>query len=110
MSSESTIEKATKEKSRAAEDAAARDDEDEEHESDEDDSDDSTDDAATRPMRPVELGSKEKVVIDRPSSLSMIWTIARREMAAYFNSVVTYIVIAASMIALGLYFYLYQGG
>jgi hypothetical protein len=55
-------------------------------------------------------GSKEKVVIDRPSSLSMIWTIARRELDGYFNSVITYIVISASMVGLGLFFYMYKGG
>jgi ABC-2 type transport system permease protein len=110
MSSE-TIEKATKEKSRAGADEAAEEREDEVEESDDSDDDsESVDDAATRPMTPVDLGPKEKVVIDRPSSASMIWTIMRRELGAYFNSVITYIVIGVSMVVLGLYFYLYQGG
>lgn len=117
MSSESTIEKATKEKSRAAEEAEEREEEEDEDErdsdsdSDSDDDDrDSSHDAATKPMSMVDTSPKEKVAIDRPSSLSMTMTIARRELAAYFNSVVTYIVIGASMIALGLYFYMYKGG
>jgi ABC-2 type transport system permease protein len=113
--SESTLEKVTKEKSRAAEEAEEREsDEEEEHDSDSDSGDDdngeSGNDAATRPMSMVDYGPTEKVAIDRPSSLSMIWTIARRELNAYFNSVVTYIVIAGSMIALGLYFFMYKGG
>ena len=108
MSSE-TIEKDAK-KSRAAEEAEER--EEEQEEEDEDDaSSDSSDDAATRPMTPADYAStKEKVVIDRPSSIAMIWTIARRELASYFNSVITYIVIGASMVGLGLFFYMYKGG
>ena len=119
MSSESTIEKATKEKSRAAEEAQEREEEEEEErdsDSDSDDDDgggddgDSSHDAATKPMSMVDTSPKEKVAIDRPSSFTMMMTIARRELAAYFNSVVTYIVIGASMLVLGLYFYMYKGG
>lgn len=118
MSSE-TIEKDEKKKKALA--AAAREEEEEdeeesdEEESDDDESDEDDDDAATRPMKSSDVasgstGSKEKVVIDRPSSLSMIWTIARRELDGYFNSVITYIVISASMVGLGLFFYMYKGG
>ncbi|MFO0740276.1 MAG: ABC transporter permease subunit [Labilithrix sp.] len=117
MSSE-TIEKDEKKKKALA--AAAREEEEDEEESDEEESDDDEsdeddDDAATRPMKSSDVasgstGSKEKVVIDRPSSLSMIWTIARRELDGYFNSVITYIVISASMVGLGLFFYMYKGG
>jgi len=102
MSSESTIDKDTKDTSHAAEEAAARD----ESESD----GDSSDDAATKPLAMLDAGPKEKVAIDRPSSFSMTMTIARRELAAYFNSVITYIVIGTSMAALGLYFFMYKGG
>ncbi len=111
--SESTIEKATKDKSRAAEEAEERDeDEEEERDSDSgsDSDDDGNDEAATRPISMVDTSPKEKVAIDRPSTLAMTMTIARRELAAYFNSVVTYIVISASMLVLGLYFYMYKGG
>jgi ABC-2 type transport system permease protein len=117
MSSE-TIEKDAKKKSRSAEEAEERDDDDrddDDRDEDRDDddaegSDDGDDDATTRPMSPSESSSREKVVIDRPSSLAMIWTIARRELAAYFNSVITYIVISVSMAGLGLFFYMYKGG
>jgi len=122
MSSE-TIEKDAKKRSRAAEEAEAedRDEEEEEEEEtssdedgddDDDDAEDSDDvnEAATKPMSMVDVGPREKVVIDRPSSLGMIWTIARRELSSYFNSVITYIVISASMIGLGLFFYMYKGG
>lgn len=114
MSSESTIEKATKEKSRAAEEAEEREEEEEDEErdsesdSDDDDGRDSDSSSATRPL--ADSSPKEKVALDRPSSFAMTMTIARRELAAYFNSVVTYIVIGASMIVLGLYFYMYKGG
>lgn len=115
MSSESTIEKATKEKARAAEEADEREDEDERDsdagDGDEDERDsDSGDEAATRPMQLADALPREKVVIDRPSSMAMTWTIARREIDAYFNSAITYIVISASMIGLGLFFYMYKGG
>jgi ABC-2 type transport system permease protein len=124
MSSD-TLEKDAKKKSRAAEEAEERDDEEEEEEeessdSSSDDGDDSSDDdedsndAETRPMTMAdeerEIGPREKVVIDRPSSIAMVWTIARRELGSYFNSVITYIVISASMIGLGLFFYMYKGG
>ncbi len=102
MSSESTIDKDTKDTSHAAEEAEERD----ESESD----GDSSDDAATKPLAMLDAGPKEKVAIDRPSSFSMTMTIARRELAAYFNSVITYIVIGTSMAALGLYFFMYKGG
>src|SRR5262249_788623 len=68
------------------------------------------DDAATRPMSMRDALPKEKVAIDRPSSLTMTLTIARRELSAYFNSAITYIVIGASMVGLGLYFFMYKGG
>lgn len=119
MSSE-TIEKDDEKKKKKALEAAAEEaeerDEDEEEEEEEsssdDDDDDGDDEAATRPIKPSDasLGSREKVVIDRPSTLAMIGTIARRELAGYFNSVITYIVISASMVGLGLFFYMYKGG
>jgi ABC-2 type transport system permease protein len=115
MSSE-TIEKDSKKKVRAAEEAEEadeREDEEEEHdeEDEESDSDDDDDDAEDKAIgEPTLRDPKEKVVIDRPSSLSMVWTITRRELGAYFNSAITYIVIAASLILLGLYFFMYKGG
>jgi ABC-2 type transport system permease protein len=109
MSSE-TIEKDAKKKSLAAE-AEAEEAEEREEEEENDDDDDVDDDAETHQLNMADYASsKEKVVIDRPATLSMIGTIARRELASYFNSVITYIVISASMIGLGLFFYMYKGG
>ncbi len=103
MSSESTLEKAEN-TALDAEDSALRGDAS-------DESPDSSDHethrmSGTAPTAPA----AEKVVIDRPSSLAMTMTIASRELRAYFNSVITYIVISASMAGLGLYFFLYKGG
>lgn len=101
MSSESTIDKATKDLSdSAAEEAEERDESESED----------TDGVASKPLAMADAAPKEKVAIDRPSSFAMTMTIARRELAAYFNSVVTYIVIGTSMVALGLYFFMYKGG
>jgi ABC-2 type transport system permease protein len=43
-------------------------------------------------------------------SLRNIYVIARRELRAYFDSLVAYVVIGVSMLGLGVYFFLYQGG
>lgn len=98
--SESTLEKAND----TSDEAEEREDEQR------DASDDDQSDVETRPLSTADAGPREKVALDRPSSFAMIMAIARRELAAYFNSVVTYIVIGASMIALGLYFFMYKGG
>ncbi len=110
MSSESTLEKDAKKKSLTAEEAEEREEEESAEDTDSDGDDDEDGDKATRRIEPLDLAVREKVVIDRPSSIQMIWTIARRELAAHFNSVITYIVIAASMVGLGLFFYMYKGG
>ena len=39
-----------------------------------------------------------------------ILTIARRELRAYFDSLVAYVVIGGSLLGVGLYFFLFQGG
>ncbi len=105
MSSDTTLEKDEKKKLRAAEEASEEADERDEDESDEDDDDESNDVAAK--AAPV---STEKVVIERPSSAKVIGIIAGREIAAYFNSAITYIVVAASFVILGLWFFFYKGG
>ncbi|MBX3190443.1 MAG: ABC transporter permease [Labilithrix sp.] len=114
MSSE-TIEKDSKRKARAAEEAEAREDErdeeDEEDERDEDERDEDDDEEEESGSRePVDVGPSEKVVIDRPSSAKMVWTLASREIGGYVNSAITYIVIAVSLIGIGLYFFFYKGG
>jgi ABC-2 type transport system permease protein len=110
MSTES-IEKDSKKKVRAAEE---EDRDEEERDDDEDEGDDDEDSSrngkSSKAKAPVETGPKEKVVIDRPSSAGVIFTIFRRELASYFNSPISYIVIGASSIVLGLYFFFYKGG
>ena len=107
MSSETIEKDDAKKKALAAAEAEERDDDEEEE-----DEDETSSDAETRPITPADYtaASKEKVAIDRPSTLSMTWTIARRELSSYFNSIITYIVIGASMVGLGLFFFMYQGG
>ena len=110
MSSETVEKDADKKKKTLGAEPPEAEEEHDDGEGDDDDDDGSVgDDATTRPMPKVEA-SREKVVIDRPTTFQMIWTIARREMASYFNSVITYIVISASMVGLGLFFYMYKGG
>lgn len=107
MSSETIEKDDAKKKALAAAEAEEREDDEEEE-----DEDETSSDAETRPITPADYtaASKEKVAIDRPSTLSMTWTIARRELSSYFNSIITYIVIGASMVGLGLFFFMYQGG
>ncbi|MCL2723326.1 MAG: ABC transporter permease subunit [Polyangiaceae bacterium] len=57
-----------------------------------------------------DAGSTEKIILDRPSSAKMIWTVAKREIASYLQSPITYIVISVSLVVLGLWFFLYKGG
>ena len=107
MSSETIEKDDAKKKALAAAEAEERDDDEEEE-----DEDETSSDAETRPITPADYtaASKETVAIDRPSPLAMTWTIARRELSSYFNSIITYIVIGASMVGLGLFFFMYQGG
>ena len=44
------------------------------------------------------------------SSARNIFTIAKRELRSYFDGLVAYVVIGLSMLGLGIYFFLYQGG
>src|SRR5262249_35106004 len=43
-------------------------------------------------------------------ALKNVVTITRRELRAYFDSLVGYVVICVSMLVLGVYFFLYQSG
>lgn len=119
MSSESTLEKAKAEKDSkklaASREEDERDDEEEEEsdeeESDDDDGDDDADDKSEAKARADAYeGPREKVVIDRPSSLKMIWTVAQREISSYLHSPITYIVVSASLVIFGLWFFYYRGG
>ena len=117
MSSESTIEKADKTKVRkgdaeAAEAADERDEDERDESGDEDsaDRDDDADDDDKVEAKAATVTPKEKVVIDRPSSAKMIWTIMSRELAAYFTSPITYIVGCVLFSLFGLWFFFYKGG
>jgi ABC-2 type transport system permease protein len=107
MSSESTVEKDEKKKVHAAEQAEEAEERDEEDDNDEDEDDDESN-GASKAM--AEAPSAEKVVIERPSSAKVIGILAGREVAAYFNSAITYVVVAASFVIMGLWFFFYKGG
>jgi ABC-2 type transport system permease protein len=119
MSSE-TVEKDSKKKLLASEEAAeknraaARDDEDEGDEDDDDDdseaSNGSSDSKAKASFDASASDRTDKVVVNRPSSARMVWTLAKREIGANLNSPITYIVIAASLVLFGLWFFFYKGG
>ncbi|MBS2018416.1 MAG: ABC transporter permease subunit [Deltaproteobacteria bacterium] len=119
MSSESTLEKAEKDSKKlaaASREEDERDDEEDENESDDsDDSDDGDDDdadekAEAKARAESYEGPREKVVLDRPSSGKMIWTVASREVSSYLHSPITYIVVSASLVIFGLWFFYYRGG
>lgn len=118
MSSESTIEKAENKSRAAAEEAEEREaearEEDREEEEEERDSDEEGDDeesstnGASKVAAP--LLAREKTVVDRPGAAAMIWTIMRRELAAYFHSPITYIVGGVSFLIFGIWFFYGKGG
>ncbi len=56
------------------------------------------------------LSSEDRIAVTRQSSLTMIWTIAQREVGGYFLSPITYIVGSASLVLFGLWFFFYKGG
>jgi ABC-2 type transport system permease protein len=122
MSSE-TVEKDSKKKLLASEEAAeknraaARED-DSDDEGDDEDEEESNGSSGTGDSRSKERASfdatasdrSQKIVVDRPSSAKMVWTLAKREIGANLNSPITYIVIAASLVLFGLWFFFYKGG
>ena len=116
MSSESTIETEEKKKRRAAaasDDADERDEDEsdeDEDESDGDDGDDADEKASAKTKSEAPAAPKEKVVLDRPGSGKMIWTIMQRDLAAYFTSPITYIVGCVLFAVFGLWFFFYKGG
>jgi len=56
------------------------------------------------------LSPQSGATLTRPSSAQMVWMLASREVRASLNSAITYIVIAASLVVVGLYFFYYKGG
>jgi ABC-2 type transport system permease protein len=119
MSSDSeTLEKDSKKKVRASAEEAAeknkvddRDEDERDEDEDEEDEDDGDSNGSSKEKASFDSApAKEKIIIDRPSSAKMVWTLAKREIGGYINSAITYIVIAASLIVVGLYFFFYKGG
>lgn len=70
-----------------------------------------SDDEVKPSVRPsVGTGPQEKGIVERPSSAKMIWTVASREIASYFQSPITYVVICSTLVIFGLWFFFYKGG
>jgi len=122
MSSE-TVEKDSKKKLLASEEAAeknraaARDEDDSDDDEDEEEEEESNGSSGSggsssrsKASFDASPGSTEKVVVNRPSSAKMVWTLAKREIGANLNSPITYIVISASLVLFGLWFFFYKGG
>jgi ABC-2 type transport system permease protein len=108
MSSE-TLEKDSKQKLaalHAAGDDGARDDDAGEG----DDGQRDEESKGSSSSRTVSEPSGEKVVLERPGGASMIWTVARREIASNFLSPITYIVTAVSFVVFGAWFFYHKGG
>ena len=112
-----TVDKDSKKKLRAAEEAAeknradARDEDDSDDDDDDDDEKSNGNGASPKAKVIVDDGStSEKLVLNRPSSVKMVWTLAKREINGQLNSAISYIVIAASLIVMGLWFFFYKGG
>lgn len=80
-------------------------------EADGDDETDEDEDEDESPPAKTSLDAPgPKLVINRPSSLQMIWVLSKREIGGYLNSAITYVVIAVSLLAVGAYFFFYKGG
>jgi len=114
MSSE-TVEKDSKKKLLASEEAAeknrAADRDEDESDEDEDEEEEESNGSGSLPgAKSFDATPREKVVVNRPSSAKMVWTLAKREIGANLNSPITYIVIAASLVLFGLWFFFYKGG
>jgi ABC-2 type transport system permease protein len=89
-------------------------DEEEEESEEEEDEDEDEDEDEEAPKKseakPAPVKSSASSDSGMLSSLRNTWTIAKRELRAYFDSLVAYVVIGLSMLGLGGYFFFYQGG
>lgn len=92
-------------------------DEDDDDTSDEDDSDDNDDEppSSRKPVAKTRTAEKpvrrERVsAAHSGGSAKNVWTIARREMRSYFDSLIAYVVIGGSTLAIGIFFFLMQNG
>jgi len=116
MSSE-TVEKDSKKKLLASEEAAEKNraaarDEDDDSDDEDEEEEESNGSGALPGAKSFDASAtpREKVIVNRPSSAKMVWTLAKREIGANLNSPITYIVISASLVLFGLWFFFYKGG
>lgn len=99
---------------RAAAAASAEDEDTSRDDESDDDGDEGDDEPASG--KPAASGQAsvakptDGLGLSRASATSIVFTIARREIASYFNSALAYIVIGVSTALLGLYFFFYRGG
>jgi ABC-2 type transport system permease protein len=86
--------------------------EDKEEESEEEEEEDEEEEEAPKKSeaKPAPVRSSASSDSGFVSTLKNTWTIAKRELRAYFDSLVAYVVIGLSMLGLGGYFFFYQGG
>jgi ABC-2 type transport system permease protein len=100
--------------------AKARDDEDEEEEErdedegdDEDEDDDDSSAKAPDDVAAVAKKPRSELRTERGAGAVFarnVYTVAKRELASYFNSALAYIVISLSLAGFGVHFFLIQGG
>ena len=89
-----------------AEDEAAADSEDEDEDEEDEEDDRASHETVAKPAAPKTVQSGTSAW----GSIRNTFTIAKRELRAYFDSLVAYVVIGLSMLGLGGYFFFYQGG
>ncbi|MEO8799548.1 MAG: hypothetical protein ABI551_16770, partial [Polyangiaceae bacterium] len=92
------------------------DKDDDEDTSDEADSEDDSDDEPPSSRKPVAKTRAVAKPVRRESAahghsaVQNVLTIARREMRSYFDSLIAYVVIGGSTLAIGIFFFLMQNG
>ncbi len=98
-------------KSSKSDDDDDDDEDDEEDEEDEDEEEEDDDDRASTPPKAAKGGTVAPAAQgDMMDSVRNTLTIAKRELRGYFNSPAAYVVLCLSMLGLGLYFFIYDGG
>jgi len=84
--------------------------EESEEEEEEEEDEDEEEEAPKKSAAPAPVKSSASSDSGFVSTIKNTWTIAKRELRAYFDSLVAYVVIGLSMLGLGGYFFFYQGG
>lgn len=100
-------EKPSKSKSKSDDDD---DDEDEEEEEDDEDEEEDDDDRASTPPKAAAKSSTPASDSSFIESVKNTLTIAKRELRGYANSPAAYVVLCLSMLLIGAYFFIYEGG